>query len=525
MKLTVTNSNNCTDVITKQVTVYANPVANFTFVERCKGLATSFTNTSSGANDVYWQFGDGGSSNSLNPNYTYTNSGQYNVTLSVETIYGCANSVSKLVNVFALPKAAFSINDDRQCITGNTFNYTDNSTISSGSYTRMWTLGDGSTSTIATPSKTYASAATYNVKLVVTSNNGCKDSSSAPVMVYPKPTANFNINSAVQCFKGHQFNFTDASSISDGSLFRLWNFGDGSTSGGINAVKNYDAIGTYTVSLTVTSDFGCSDNISKTVTLNESPSASFTTNDEIQCQNGNMFTFTNTTSGVTTFNSTWTLGDGTTITTKDAARTYTTAGNYTVKLVVSTSAGCKDSAYYTMRVLANPVNAVITGPTNIPNESIQTYSVPYNAGSSYNWVAVNGAVLSNGANTVQVKWNAKPTTTGSLTVIEKGANGCIGNPANYNVTLYDAATVNSIKRNAFAANIYPNPAKDVFTVEVNTGDNVIMTVYDQLGKAVISNVEFNNKITISNHYLASGIYNIKLSSKQGITMLRFEVSN
>lgn len=525
VKLTVTNSNNCTDIITKQVTIYANPTANFTFVERCKGLSTNFTNTSTGANDVYWQFGDGGSSNSLNPSYTYANAGQYNVTLSVETVNGCAASVSKLVNVFALPKAAFSINDDRQCISGNVFNYTDNSTISTGTYTRMWTLGDGSNSTASNPSKTYASAATYNVKLVVTSNNGCKDSAAAPVMVYPKPTANFNINNAVQCFKGHQFNFTDASNISDGSMNRYWNFGDGTSSAGINAVKNYDAVGTYTVNLIITSDFGCSDNISKTVTLNESPTASFTTNDEIQCQSGNMFTFTNTTTGVATYNSTWTLGDGSTLTTKDAARTYAAAGNYTVKLNVSTTAGCKDSAYYTMRVLANPINAIITGPTNIPNESIQNYSVPYNAGSSYNWVAVNGVVLSNGASTVQVKWNAKPLTTGSLTVTETGTNGCVGNPANYNVTLYDATSVGSIRRNAFAANIYPNPAKEVFTVEVSTGDMVNMTVYDQLGKAVMKNISFNSTVTISNHKLASGIYYIKLSTKHGNTMLRFEVSN
>ncbi|MCC6721968.1 MAG: PKD domain-containing protein [Bacteroidia bacterium] len=525
VKLTVTNSNNCTDVIIKQIVIFANPTANFTFVERCKGLATSFTNTSTGANDVYWQFGDGGSSNSLNPNYTYSNSGTYNVTLSVETINGCASNITKTVNVFAMPIASFSIDDDRQCITGNLFNYTDNSSINSGSYTRMWYFGDGGNSTTANPNKSYSTAANYNVKLVVTSNNGCKDSTNAPVMVYPKPTANFNINSASQCFKGHLFNFTDASTISEGSLNRLWNFGDATMSAGVNAVKTYSATGSYNVTLTVNSDFGCSDNITKTVTINESPTASFTYNDEIQCLNGNTFLFTNNTSGVVTYNSKWTLGDGTTVTTKDASRTYATAGNYIVKLVVSTIFGCKDSAYYTMRVLANPANTTIAGPTNIPNESIQTYTVPYNAGSSYNWVAVNGTVLSNGASTIQVKWNSKPSVSGSLTVTETGSNGCIGNPANYNVTLYDATSVSSIRKNSFVANIYPNPAKEVFTVEVSTGDKVNMVVYDQLGKAVLNNIEFNNTVTISNHNLASGVYYIKLSTKQGNSMLRFEVSN
>lgn len=525
VKLTVTNSNGCTDVLTKQVEVYSNPVANFTFVDRCVGQSTQFTNTSTGANDIYWQFGDGFSSNSANPFHNYGTPGIYNVTLFVESVFGCSNSVTKAVNVFALPKAAFSTNQNGQCINTNAFVFTDNSVIASGSYSRAWTLGDGGTSTAANPGKTYASPGNYTVKLVITSISGCKDSVQNIAMVYPKPTADFSINNAFQCEKGHLFVFTDASTITNGSLNRNWNFGDGTTAGGISALRSYASAGTYQVNLNVSSDYGCSDNITKSVTVTPNPVASFTTNDDIQCLNGNSFVFTNTSSGAASINSSWKLGDGSTITTTNASRTYSSAGTYRVSLNVNTTAGCRDSAYYTMKVLANPADVTISGPITASNGSTQVYSVPFNSGSSYNWVAVNGTVLSNGSNMIQVKWNASGAS-GAVSVTETGTNGCNGNPANYNVTLSPSASIANFRKNAFAAKVYPNPAKDQFIIEVATGDMVTMNMYDALGREVMSDLRFNNQVSLDQLQLAKGIYQIRLTTDKGkTTVLRLEIAD
>jgi PKD repeat protein len=525
VKLTVTNSNNCTDVITKQIVIHTNPSANFTFTDRCIGQNIQFTNSSTGANDVYWQFGDGNSSNSFNPSNGYKVPGNYNVTLTVESLNGCLNSVTKSVNIFAGPQANFITNNQGQCITGNNFVYTDNSSISSGTFTRAWAFGDGGTSTNANPTKSYATSGTYTVKLILTSNNGCKDSVSNNVMVYPKPVANYTINNPSQCYNGHLFSFSDASTLSQGSLDILWKFGDGSTSGGTNAVKKYLSSGTYAVSLKVVSDFGCSDSITKNVTVNPSPLASFTFNDEIQCLNGNSFMFTNTTTGASLFNSAWKLGDGSSISTTNASRSYSNAGNYTVRLNVSTPFGCKDSAYYTMRVLANPSAITISGPNTATNGSVQVYSITATPGSTYNWVASNGTVLSNGADRIQIRWNTSGST-GTISVIETGENGCQGNPANYNVTLSPTNSAYTIARNAFAANLYPNPSTSNFTIEVGTGDMVNMSVYDQLGREVMNGKRFSTSITVTDHNLASGIYTVKLVTDKGrTTILRFEVKN
>lgn len=425
--------------------------------------------------------------------------------------------------MFSAPKASFSVNDIGQCINGNNFVFTDNSTISSGTFTRAWALGDGSTSTVANPTKNYAISAAYNVKLIVTGNNGCKDSAMSTLMVSPKPIANFNINNNSQCYNGHLFSLSDASSISQGSITRVWNLGDGSSIGGINVVKNFTGSGTYIFRLSVISADGCIDSISKQVTVHPSPIASFTHNNETQCLNGNSYIYKNTTTVAGAYTSIWNLGDGSTISTPDASRSYAAAGNYKVTLNVTTPFSCKDSAYYFVRVLPNPSAITISGPTTANNGSTQVYSVASTPGSTYNWQAVNGVVQNNGTSLIQVKWNLTGAT-GTVTVTEKGVNGCNGNPANYNVTLTPTAGINPFTKNAFAANLYPNPSTDNFTLDVSTGDMVNMVIYDQLGRQVMEGKRFSSTISIDNHNLAAGIYLVKLSTDTGkTTILRFEV--
>ena len=65
-----------------------------------------------------------------------------------------------------------------------TANFTDTSTDSDGTIaSRSWAFGDGTTSTTANPSKTYAAAGTYNVTLTVTDNGGLTHSKTSAVTV------------------------------------------------------------------------------------------------------------------------------------------------------------------------------------------------------------------------------------------------------------------------------------------------------------------------------------------------------
>ena len=136
---------------------------------------------------------------------------------------------------------------------GLTATFTDSSTDSGGTIgSHSWTFGDGSTSTAANPSHTYAAAGTYSVTETVSdSTSGATNSKTASVTVASAggtPTANFTFTTS-----GLTATFTDSSTDSGGSISsHSWTFGDGSTSTATSPSHTYAAAGTYSVTETVT---------------------------------------------------------------------------------------------------------------------------------------------------------------------------------------------------------------------------------------------------------------------------------
>ena len=145
------------------------PTANFTY--SASGLTVSFTDTSTDSGGTIgshaWTFGDGGTSSATNPTHTYAAGGTYSVTETVtDSGNGSTSSKTSAVTVSAsggTPTANFTYTISRL-----TVNFTDTSTDSGGSIgMHSWNFGDGSTSTAANPSHTYASAGTYSVSETV----------------------------------------------------------------------------------------------------------------------------------------------------------------------------------------------------------------------------------------------------------------------------------------------------------------------------------------------------------------------
>jgi PKD repeat protein len=79
------------------------PTAAFTY--SCTDLGCSFTDASTDSDGSVtawsWHFGDGGSSNTVNPSHTYAAAGPYNVTLTVTDNEGGSDSVTQSVMVTA----------------------------------------------------------------------------------------------------------------------------------------------------------------------------------------------------------------------------------------------------------------------------------------------------------------------------------------------------------------------------------------------------------------------------------------
>lgn len=134
-----------------------------------------FTNTTIPDSNItyYWTFDDGTTSTQTNPTKSYTQARTFNVTL-IATVSGINYYYSQQVTVEPIPQVSYNI--IKGTYSGASFTFISTSTISSGSMNYYWEFGDGTTSTLINPTKTYLQTGVNEVKLRVTGNTGCGDS-------------------------------------------------------------------------------------------------------------------------------------------------------------------------------------------------------------------------------------------------------------------------------------------------------------------------------------------------------------
>ena len=132
-----------------------------------------------------------------------------------------------------------------------------NSTVTSGTTTYQWTMGDGVTSTLENPTHTYALPGVYTVALTATNIAGSSVATDS-VTLYGPPAANFEVFPS-QGVRPLTVAFTDATTtipLGDPTLTYLWRLGDGGSSSLPNLTHTYTMAGTYTVTLTVSNAAG-----------------------------------------------------------------------------------------------------------------------------------------------------------------------------------------------------------------------------------------------------------------------------
>ncbi len=153
---------------------------NFTFDVECNGRKVNFTNTSTaGVTDFHWHFGDsmGSTSIAVNPSFTYTGPGSYNVLLYSEDKNVCRDSIYKVV---VLDELANIVDFDYQyqsCIQNAFIQFTDKSSSKYGQIDAWkWTIDGTEFSTQQNPTYTFSSPGVYKVCLYLSIDNGaCKD--------------------------------------------------------------------------------------------------------------------------------------------------------------------------------------------------------------------------------------------------------------------------------------------------------------------------------------------------------------
>ncbi len=352
------SSNFCIDSVKKILSVNPNPKVSFNLSDTVKCLRNNefkLTNTStisSGTLYYNWDFGNSQKSSGTSPIMNYISEGNYFIKLVAKSALGCSDSISKLVKVFAQPTAKFTVNSQMQCLKGNYFQFTNNSLLSSGTLNYIWNFGDSSNSSVFNAKHGYKYPSDKVVKLIATSNLGCKDSITLPLSIKPNPRASFYVNDSIQCKNGNDFVFMNNSKISDGLLTANWNFGDNVIQSGFIGRHSYVNSGIYRVLLTMNSNFNCSDTISKLIKVTNQPVVAFTLNQNSSCFKNNNFKTDNLTTynGTEQVNFTWRFSDGDVYYTNKADKSFSSDGKKLITLYAVTSEGCADSITKTLTV-------------------------------------------------------------------------------------------------------------------------------------------------------------------------------
>lgn len=373
-----------------------------------------------------WNFGDPGSNANTgtltNAVHTYTKAGCFLTTLTAQVpstnLPGSFCTVTRTRTV-CVPLAV----DFIWAANCQTVSFTNLVTFQPGQgpVSWLWSFGDSNTSTAPNPTHTYASPGTYTVTLTVTNAGGCQASYSKQVTVAGLPAPAVAVNPSPVCVSVPvSFTGSGANIIS-----WLWSFpDDGATNGSQNPAHTFLTSGTYTVTLAVADNFGCTNTVSVPVTVFPAPApAAIAVSPATTVCAGTPVTLTAPAGSGYTY--LWSNNATT------PSITVTASGTYSV--IVTDGNGCTMTpAPVTITVLPAPT-ASISGPAFICDAGCITLNASTGLGYTYQWLE-NTSTPIPGANaaTLSVCDNNLQSPYG---VIVTDANGCSATSALHAVAL------------------------------------------------------------------------------------------
>lgn len=264
------------------VTIHANPVADFSLLSQSpqcfNGNSFSFQDNSStpSGNPVVWRefvYGDGGKRldsfaigipNIIGP-YTYTPptpaGGNFDPSLQIRDSKGCVSFIIKPAIITIKPDLGtdFTTPNPTNC-KATIASFTNTSIISQANAKSFtWDFGDGSplnTSDWTGFTHKYTKNGCFTARLIIESNDGCKDTATKQAACNVNPTLNVSVaNGDVQCHTGQNFIFNHP--VINNAQGFLWNFDDPPT-GQLNfdnqnwqTTHDFSAPGPYDVRFTV----------------------------------------------------------------------------------------------------------------------------------------------------------------------------------------------------------------------------------------------------------------------------------
>ncbi|MDX2245837.1 MAG: PKD domain-containing protein [Bacteroidia bacterium] len=501
VKLTATNVDGCSTTVVKPFHITTGQTgAFFDAIPRngCAPVDIQFSNQSYSPSPVvsfFWDFGNGVTDTVANPLVTYQDTGSYDVTLIIETLHGCRDTLtaSGYIEAGEKPIADFIADTTYSCASGE-IEFTNLSSPDTDSV--YWYFGDGGQSGIWDPIHQFQDTGYMDVMLIAF-DRGCPDTLVKTDYIYiDPPIALFLPMFPFICDIPATIPFTD---LSIGAHHWLWDFGDGSPTTTIqNPTHTYTQEGDYTVALIVFNDSTqCGDTTYSIITI-KTVKADFVSDTIFGCRPLTVNFTDSSTNAIKWF---WNFGDSNSSISQNPSHTYIYSGVYTVSLFVLNSIFCPDDTVVLqhIKVYEPKVDFNVTDPTGCA-----PYSVPFT-----NLTTSLGPVTT---------WNWNFGVPGATSGLQSPIY-TYTNPGAYTVTLTATDSIGCTSSKTIPNYVFVTEPVPLFTVnhQVHCVNNPI--VFNNLSSGFgITGYQWNfGDNTTSNSqnpvhiYTANGVYNVSLT--------------
>ncbi len=425
---------------------------NYTGGSFCNNQNVQFNVSASGATSYTWDFGDGIILTTTNPtiNHNYVNAGSYLPVLTVNYTGGCQ---IRLIGPDSIHieniVVDFSYNISRDCLSSSV-NFVANSQSQFGITGYAWNFGDGTTGNGETISHVYTRSGTYTVKLIVTGATGCKDSIVYPVRIFILIPPVTRIIAPASVCQGNPVTFFSNVNTQDSIVSINWFTDNGNTATGDSATFSFNQNGTYNVTMITTSIYGCMDTAVKQIIVKPLPVLNLPA-DQSLCNgvrsiavifnssvNGSVYSWTNNDPSIGLASS----GNGNLP--SFIAINTSNISVYANITVTVTAQGCSLEAPAFTYVVHPTPEAIQPSNQEVCNRGT-TDPVIFSsftsaiASSTYTWTnnLPSIGLSSSGAGNIMPFMainNTSTPVTASISITPT-ANGCIGLPANFTITV------------------------------------------------------------------------------------------
>ena len=540
VSLLVNGINGCASTLSKMTNIYSVPQINFSLdlpPFACSGSLSQFNDATPAMPDSNiaswaWSFGDlpAGTSSKKNPLYTYSLSGDYSVSLTTTSNFGCSNSIQKTVTIYPSPKADFSFNI--ACVNQGT-QFTDLSTGDIKSW--LWSI-QSATYSIKDPVHIFKSAATHTALLTVTGKNNCISQISKNVSV-PVPIVVDFTSQSTCATKPAVFDEINKGGA-DPAVSWKWDFGDQSSATGSPAQHVFTSTGNSTVTMSTMRQSGCTYSITKTIPIIEPPKAQFT----VFLNAGAApfpVDFVNTSLRASSYN--WKFGDAanTMSTEFSPSFTYTGLGNYTAELTVENALKCKDIYSEIISVVVPQINAAISDfkLEKIPGSDNWNTRVTIENKSNVAlinpevFLDISGNALISEKIMRVIKPNELITHTFTAGLAPRSVDfACAEIRINSDDYFFDNRQCVNVAEQFTSQAPYPNPANDDLILEwISTSNEPMQVIIYNASGQVISSREYAltlkglNQVKLDVSGLQMGIYIVSYTADRQVQNFRFSV--